>query len=81
MSGGDRLRKLGAASKKVMSALITGFIGADDLASAIGYVENAGDPTGSVVPEFIGQECFDTQNSAWYKAHGVTDADWKKLTP
>jgi hypothetical protein len=77
----DRLRKFGAASQYVMRALCTGFIGADDVADAIGYVEYAGDPTNNLAPQFIGQECLDTANSAWYKAHGVAAADWKKLTP
>lgn len=78
---GDRLRKFGAASQKIMRALCTGFIGADDVADAIGYVEYEGDPTANLKPQFIGQECLDTLNNAWYKAHALTVDDWKKLTP
>ena len=45
------------------------------------FVEYAGNPTSNVTPLFIGQECFDTANAAFYQATGLTSADWKKLTP
>lgn len=45
------------------------------------FVEYAGNPTGNVVPDFVGQECLDTANAAFYQAAGLTSADWKKLTP
>jgi hypothetical protein len=53
----------------------------NDIVKRIAYTTYAGDPTNNVVPDFIGQECLDTSNSAWYKAHGTAAANWKKLTP
>lgn len=47
----------------------------------LAHVTFAGVPTGTAVPEFVGQECHDTVNNDWYKAHGLAAADWKKLTP
>lgn len=44
------------------------------------FVEYAGDPTATVVPDFVGQFCLDTANSAFYQATGLTAADWKKTT-
>ena len=33
------------------------------------------------IPQFIGQEYFDTTNKVFYKAHGVTAvSDWKRIT-
>lgn len=33
------------------------------------------------IPQFIGQEYFDTTNKVFYKAHGVgAVADWKRIT-
>ena len=43
--------------------------------------EYAGNPTNNVTPQFIGKNCFDTANQAFYVATGLTSADWKKLTP
>lgn len=41
--------------------------------------ERYGDWAG--IPQFIGQEYFDTTNKVFYKAHGVgAVADWKRLT-
>lgn len=56
-------------------------VGGDALAAALGHTTYAGDPTSNLTPDFIGQECLDTSNNAWYKAHGTAAADWKKLTP
>lgn len=46
----------------------------------ITHVESAGSPVGALVPEFIGQECFDTTGGHFYKATGLTAADWKQTT-
>jgi hypothetical protein len=37
-------------------------------------------PVGAVVPNFRGEELFRTDTSNWYKATGLTNADWKQLT-
>lgn len=44
------------------------------------YIENAGSPSGSIVPDFVGQECFDTTNDDFYRATGTTNTDWKQIT-
>ncbi len=54
---------------------------AKEIAKRLGYTTYAGDPTNNLTPEFIGQECLDTSNSAWYKAHSEANSGWKKLTP
>lgn len=51
----------------------------NDNQSPKGYVENSGSPSGSVTPAYIGQECLDTTNDAWYKAYGLTNTDWQAL--
>lgn len=52
-----------------------------EIAKRLCFVESAGNPTTNLTPDFIGQECFDTANAAFYVATGLTSADWKKLTP
>lgn len=49
------------------------------MVKTIAFATYAGNPTNNLVPEFIGQECLDTANNDWYRSHGLTDADWKKL--
>jgi hypothetical protein len=53
----------------------------DGLGKVLVPVTNAGDPTGALTPEFVGQFCHDTTNSALYWAHGLAAANWKKLSP
>jgi hypothetical protein len=43
------------------------------------FRSGAGDPTGSVVPLFLGEEYLNTTGNHWYKAHGLTNADWTAL--
>ena len=43
------------------------------------YVEYAGSPVSNLVPQSIGQVCFDTTNLDWYKATGVTDTSWAAM--
>ena len=69
------LKKLGAASAAILKTIMAPQVGKNDLCDAIGYVTNAGAPS-SVVPDFIGQHLFDTTNSTWYKAYGVTSGQW-----
>ncbi len=37
-------------------------------------------PVSAVVPDFIGQEYFDSVTAKFYKAVGLTNADWKDMT-
>ena len=69
------LKKLGAASAAILKTIMGPQVGKNDICDAIGYVTNAGAPS-SVVPDFIGQRLFDTTNSTWYKAYGVTSGQW-----
>jgi hypothetical protein len=72
----QRLKTLGVLTAAALKSIIAPMIGKDDLADAIGYVTNAGTPAGSLVPDFVGQLCLDTTNNTFYRAKGVTNADW-----
>lgn len=48
--------------------------------AALSYVDGSGTPVGDVVPDFMGQEYFDTSAEDWYKATGLTSSDWKQIT-
>ncbi len=52
----------------------------NEIARLLTHVEYAGDPTNNVVPDFIGQFCFDTANAAFYQATSLVAAGWKKTT-
>jgi len=45
----------------------------------LGYQPHVGNPTGSVIPSYIGQELLDTTGKIWYKSVGLTNADWRAL--
>jgi polygalacturonase len=40
---------------------------------------NAGSPSGSLTPYFVGEEVLDTTNTIWYKATGTGNTDWVAL--
>lgn len=40
---------------------------------------NTGTPVGSLTPQNIGQEYFDTSNKIWYKSTGLTSSDWQVI--
>lgn len=48
--------------------------------SRLSYQTNAGDPTGSVLPRWIGDRCHDITNDNWYISHGTANTDWKLTT-
>jgi hypothetical protein len=54
-------------------------VGGKDLSRIIGYIENAGVPSG-VVPDFIGQKLFDTTNHNFYYAYGLSAGNWRTTT-
>jgi len=72
---GQRLNYLGKATAAILSGLIAPFVGRDELADAVGYIENAGVPS-AVVPNFIGQRLFDTTGSVFYIAYGLSAGNW-----
>jgi hypothetical protein len=42
---------------------------------------NAGEPNGSIVPQFSGEIILDTTNNNLWKAVGVANNTWVALTP
>lgn len=48
----------------------------------VGIFDNAGDPNGSVLPDYVGQICRDTVPTPddIYMAVGTANTDWEKLT-
>lgn len=69
------LKNMGSALNTNIEQVIPPQVGREDLAKAIGYIENAGVPS-AVVPEFIGQELFDTTNLNFYDAFGTSAGNW-----
>lgn len=43
--------------------------------------ENAGEPNGSLTPEFSGEIVLDTTNNCLWKAMDLTNDSWVALTP
>ncbi len=54
-----------------------GVVGAENKLTSIS-IFNAGDPTGSVTPNFVGELLFDTTNEITYRATGITNATWTR---
>lgn len=75
---GQRLLAAGKATVGILSKIIPPMVGREDLADAVGYVENNGAPT-SVVPDFIGQKLFDTSGLEFYIAYGVAAGEWTPM--
>lgn len=49
------------------------------LGKGIGYLSGSGSPSGSVTPEFVGQDYLDTSGNAWYKAYGLANTNWEAM--
>lgn len=73
----QQLRQWGKATEGILKKLLPPEPGMEELAAAVGYVENAGSPYNSVTPDFIGQRLLDTTNNVWYRAYGVTSTTWR----
>ena len=73
----DKLRAVGKATEGLLSQFFDELDEREVLAAAAGYVENAGSPVSVLRPDFVGQRCFDTTNSLWYRAHGTTTTSWR----
>jgi hypothetical protein len=50
------------------------------IAKRLVYIERAGTPASQIVPEFIGQWCYDTTDDDFYLATGLANTDWKQIT-
>ena len=44
------------------------------------HLEGSGSPVGTVTPEHIGQEYFDTVGEDFYRATGTGASNWKQVT-
>jgi hypothetical protein len=42
---------------------------------------NAGEPNGSLTPQYGGEIVLDTTNNCYWKAMGITTTSWVALTP
>jgi hypothetical protein len=51
-----------------------------EVSRRLSYLTYAGDPTGNTIPRWIGDWCFDTANTEWYRSTGTTTADWEITT-
>jgi hypothetical protein len=74
---GQRLKNAGKLLNTVFAALLPPMVHKEELADAVGYIENAGVPTG-VTPDFIGQKLFDTTNLVHYVATATTAGAWQR---
>lgn len=74
----SRLSDFGKATAAILKNIMAPQVGRDEMCDAIGYIENAGVPSG-VVPTFIGQRLFDTSNNTWYKSFGVSAGNWSAM--
>lgn len=75
--------KLGASAIYYKNNIIySSWLGdkSDEVPVGHDYKTYAGDPNSHVTPQYIGQECLDTTNTAWYKATSLTNSSWAKLT-
>jgi hypothetical protein len=51
-----------------------------EVAQRFSYITYSGDPTGNVIPRWIGDNVLDTSNTEWYRSTGLTSADWEITT-
>src|SRR5260370_235555 len=51
----------------------------NSVAKALGYIINAGNPVGVVVPDHIGQILFDNTTGQYWIAYGLTNMSWIDL--
>lgn len=50
-----------------------------NIANSLLVIENAGDPTNAITPDYIGQLCVDTTNSNAYIAMTAISSGWTKI--
>lgn len=77
---GDIAATAGSIVLAAGATLSGGSITGTDI-TVIGFMSSgAGTPISSVTPSFIGQEYFQTTPATWYKASGLTNADWLAIS-
>lgn len=62
--------------KKFGSAAL---VNLDNIVKALAPLENGGDPTSAITPDFIGQVCVDTTNSHTYVAQTAISSGWARI--
>lgn len=45
-----------------------------------GFRSYGADPVGVLVPKFLGEDIFRSDNSTWYRSTGLTSSNWKLMT-
>jgi hypothetical protein len=73
------LVNIGDSTVDHVNLVVAPQVGKADLCRLLGYIENAGVPSG-VVPDFIGQKLFDTTNHNHYVAYGLSAGNWRTTT-
>lgn len=67
------------ASATITTGMITDLRNSERVNPA-GSRTYAGSPSSVLVPQFIGEEVYDSTNKEFYKAVGTTVTDWKQIT-
>lgn len=52
----------------------------DQIEKLLTYREIAGSPVGTIAPDHVGQEAFDTTGRRFFRAVGLSDQDWQQTT-
>lgn len=63
-------------AKKVIGSQL---VNQDNILRLVLPLENGGDPTSAITPDFIGQLCVDTTNSNAYIAMTAASSGWTKI--
>lgn len=64
--------------KKQMGSAFS--VNEDAIIRALAPLENAGDPSNAITPDFIGQMCIDTSGSKLYVAITAASSGWQAQT-
>ena len=67
---------LGIVDGIYMNAMPSGIL----MKNAPPYVQGSGSPSGVLTANYIGEDYLDTATGAWYKAYGLVNTNWNKLT-
>ena len=74
----SKLKVAGKSSIEEVRKILAPVIGGEELADLLGYIENAGDPTGVLTPDFIGQRVLNTLTGDFYWANGLLSTSWSQ---
>ena len=74
MTKTQAVQMAGRAQRETGSAALGSMLRA--IANGEGYISYAGSPNGTVTPDNIGQWLWDSTNSVFYRATGLTSSSW-----